>query len=116
MALPFGLTCTLCAWALIILIVKPDDVDVIPLVVYERGSVFGRRNLLVMTSSLAAVCLFATSSLTKGSFGDISIISLSFCAFMFGTGILTEVENICSVPIYRSSVNPILLSLPTAEC
>lgn len=74
------------------MIIKPNDIDSIPLVVYERGNVFGRRNVAVILSSLLTICLFATSSWTKDAFGDISIISLCFVAFMFGSGILTEVD------------------------
>jgi hypothetical protein len=72
---------------------KPDDIDVIPLVVYEKGNMFGKRNSAVVVSSLLAICLFATSSWWKKTFGDISIISLSFVAYMFGSGVLTEVTD-----------------------
>lgn len=91
-ALPFSLLCTILSWILIIMIIKPNDIESIPLVVYERGNVFGRRNVAVILSSLLTICLFATSSWTKDAFGDIAIISLCFVAFMFGSGILTEVD------------------------
>lgn len=91
MALPFGVFCTVLSWLLIIVIIRPNDVDAIPLVVYEKGNVFGKRNIAVILSSLLTIVLLATSSWTKDTFGDISIISLCFVAFMFGSGILTEV-------------------------
>jgi phosphate transporter len=91
-ALPFCLLCTTVAWLLIILIVKPYDVKSIPVIVYERGNVFDKRNTTVIALSLLTIGMFATSTLTANIFGDIAIISLSFVAIMFGSGMLTEVD------------------------
>ena len=91
-ALPFGVLCTILCWLLIVLIERPDDVSSIPAIVYDRNTVIGKRNLAVVGLSLFTIILFATSSLTDEIFGDISIISLSFVAVMFGSGMLSEVD------------------------
>ena len=91
-AMPFSLICTLICWLLIIVVEKPDDVASIPVIVYERSSVIGKRNMTVMAISLLTILLFATSSLTSHIFGDIAIISLCFVALMFGSGMLSEVD------------------------
>ena len=91
-ALPFSLVCTLLCWMLIIAVENPDDVSSIPVIVYERSSVIGKRNATVMVVSLTTILLFATSSLTSHIFGDIAIISLCFVALMFGSGMLSEVD------------------------
>jgi phosphate transporter len=91
-ALPFSLICTIMCWVLIVLVEKPDDVKVIPVIVYERSSVIGKRNVAVMVLSLLTILLFATSALTTAIFGDIAIISLCFVAVMFGSGMLSEVD------------------------
>lgn len=72
---------------------KPDDISSVPVIVYERNNkIFGKRNSTVIFLTLVAILMFATSSFTKQIFGDISIISLTFVAVMFGTGMLTEVD------------------------
>jgi phosphate transporter len=91
-ALPFSLICTVICWILIIVVEKPDDVVAIPVIVYERSSVIGKRNMAVMFLSLLTIVLFATSALTVDIFGDIAIISLCFVAVMFGSGLLSEVD------------------------
>jgi phosphate transporter len=91
-ALPFSLICTVICWILIIVVEKPDDVVAIPVIVYERSSVIGKRNMAVMFLSLLTIILFATSALTVDIFGDIAIISLCFVAVMFGSGMLSEVD------------------------
>ena len=91
-AMPFSLICTFICWLLIIVVEKPDDVASIPVIVYERSSVIGKRNMTVMAISLLTILLFATSSLTSHIFGDIAIISLCFVALMFGSGMLSEVD------------------------
>lgn len=91
-ALPFSLICTVICWILIIIVEKPDDVVAIPVIVYERSSVIGKKNMAVMFLSLLTIVLFATSALTVDIFGDIAIISLCFVAVMFGTGMLSEVD------------------------
>jgi phosphate transporter len=91
-AMPFSLICTFICWLLIIVVEKPDDVSSIPVIVYERSTVIGKRNMTVMAVSLITILLFATSSLTSHIFGDIAIISLCFVALMFGSGMLSEVD------------------------
>lgn len=91
-ALPFSLISTVICWLLIVVVEKPDDVSSIPVIVYERSSVIGKRNVTVMVLSLLTIVLFATSALTTEIFGDIAIISLCYVAVMFGSGMLTEVD------------------------
>lgn len=91
-AMPFGMLCTVLCWLMIVLIERPDDVTSIPVIVYDRNTVIGKRNLAVVGLSLFTIVLFATSSLTENIFGDISIISLCFVAVMFGSGMLSEVD------------------------
>lgn len=93
LSLPFCVVCTLLCWVLIILVVKPDDVDMIPIIVYERSNnVFGKRNIAVILLSLMTILLFATNSGSHSAFGDIGVIALCFVFVMFGTGILSEVR------------------------
>ena len=91
-ALPFSFICTVLCWILIIMVEKPDDVSSIPVIVYERNNIIGKRNMAIMTLSLLTILLFATSALTTKIFGDIAIISLCFVSVMFGSGMLSEVD------------------------
>lgn len=91
-SIPFCVVCTIMAWLLLILIVNPDDVPSIPVIVYERTNVFGKRNTTVMVLSLLTLLLFAFFNFFKDVFGDIAIVSLCFICSMFGTGMLSEVD------------------------
>ncbi len=71
---------------------KPDDVKAIPIIVYERGNVFSKRNVMIMVCSIITLILFASFSSLKSVFGDIGIVALGFVTLMFGTGILSEVR------------------------
>jgi hypothetical protein len=79
------------AWFLIILLVQPNDITSIPVIVYERGNAFGRKNSTIMILSLITLVLFALFQNFKFIFGDISIVALSFVLVMFGSGMLSEV-------------------------
>jgi hypothetical protein len=74
-----------------VLIIDPSDLKSIPVIVYERKSVLGKRNIAVLVLSLLCIGLFASSAFTKAIFGDIGIVSLCYIAIMFGSGMLTEV-------------------------
>jgi len=91
-ALPFCVICVLICWGMIIFMFNPDDVKAIPVIAYEMD-VYGekRRNVTVFLC-IVCVVLFATSFLTKGIFGDIGIISLTFLSVIFGSGMLSEVD------------------------
>ena len=91
-ATPFCLVCVLLCWVLLVLIIEPDDLKAIPVIVYERKSVLGKRNIAVLLLSLACIGLFASSAFTKSVFGDIGIVSLCYIGIMFGSGMLTEVD------------------------
>lgn len=94
-SIPFCVIGTFISWLVIIHILKPNDVKEIPIIVYETSTeVFSRKNIIVMFTSTIAILLLATSSFTKFIFGEIGIISLCFCSFMYGSGLLTEVSLI----------------------
>ena len=82
---------TLLAWVYLLAVVKPDDIKSIPIIVYERGTVFGARNITVVVTSLFTILLFANFRYVEGIFGDIGIVAAVYVAFMFGSGILSEV-------------------------
>lgn len=92
-SIPFCLVCILLGWSLLLAIVQPDDLKAIPIIVYERKSVLGKRNITVILLSLLCICLFASTSLMKSVFGDLGIASLCYICIMFGTGMLTEVRE-----------------------
>ena len=91
-ALPFCFVGILLSWAMLVLIVDPSDLKSIPIIVYERKSVLGKRNVAVLFLSLLCIGLFASSALTKYTFGDIGIVSLCYVSLMFGSGMLSEVH------------------------
>lgn len=92
-SIPFCIINTLIAWVVIIFLVKPDDIESIPVIVYEQHQkVFTKRNITVIFMSTLAITLLATSSMTKWLFGDIGIISLCFVGYMFGSGLLSEID------------------------
>ena len=103
-SLPFGVLNTVIAWAYLIMIVKPDDIDSIPVIVYERGlPVFGKRNITVIASSLLVILLFANFTYVKEVFGEIGIVAAIYVVFMFGSGILSEVSLSSSYQTVHSS-------------
>ena len=91
-SVPFCSICTVIAWFIIILFVKPDDISSIPAIVYERGNAFSKRNVTVMSLTVFTLVLFAIFHNLKPIFGDIGIISLCFVWLMFGSGMLSEVD------------------------
>lgn len=93
-SLPFCVLNTLLAWAYLIVVIKPDDIKAIPVIVYERGlPVFGKRNVTVIATSLLTILLFANFTYVKFIFGEIGIVAALYVAFMFGSGILSEVSG-----------------------
>jgi phosphate transporter len=93
-SLPFCTLGVLLSWAVLCILVRPDDVDTIPAVVYSHqgGGAAGKRNIAVISFCSVIVLLLATSQMWEPYVGDIGIISLCFLSLMFGSGILTEVE------------------------
>ena len=92
-SLPFCVLNTLIAWAYLIIVIKPDDITSIPLIVYERGTVLGKRNITVIVTSLLTILLFANFTYVEYFFGEIGIVAAIYVAFMFGSGILSEVVH-----------------------
>lgn len=76
---------------MILIIMKPDDIESIPIIVYERDTVFSKRNITVIVLSLLTIVLFASFNAIKSIFGDIGVVALTFVSVMFGSGILSEV-------------------------
>ena len=93
-SLPFCVLNTLLAWMYLIAVVRPDDITAIPLIVYERGKVLGKRNITVMVTSLLTILLFANFTYVEFFFGEIGIVAAVYVAFMFGSGILSEVRMV----------------------
>lgn len=92
-SVPFCVICTIIAWLLILILVEPDDISSIPIIVYERGDILGRRNITVMVLSFTTLLIFAFFEYFKPYFGDIGIVSLCFVTIMFGSGMLSEVNS-----------------------
>lgn len=91
-SIPFCTLCVLITWGVLLLILRPYDVEKIPIIVYERGNdIMSRKNLTIIGLSLVTIVLFAMFTVVEDAVGDIGIISLCFVAIMFGSGILTEV-------------------------
>lgn len=93
MSVPFASVCTLLSWGLLCVVYGSGDVKAIPIVVYDReNKPFSIRNLTVVIVSLVTMAAFASFSLFKPYFGDIGMVALLYACFMFGTGILTELD------------------------
>lgn len=81
------------SWALVILLVQPNDVTVIPIVVYNRtDSPMTLRNITVVSLTVIIVLVFGGFGMLKPYLGDIGIASICFIFIMFGSGLLTEVD------------------------
>lgn len=95
-SVPFGVTCTIVSWSILLYLTKPFDVRRIPVVVYDTSaaaqSATSPRSLVVIVASLLVCIAFAGFSVFKPYFGDIGIIALCYIVFMFGSGLLTEVQ------------------------
>lgn len=104
-SLPFCVLNTLLAWVYLVVVVRPDDISCIPLIVYERGTVLGKRNVTVIVTSLLAILLFANFSYVQFFFGEIGIVAAVYVAFMFGSGILSEVCSLSSSTVFFSLNN-----------
>ena len=89
---PFCIICTVLSWLFIILVINPNDITCVPVIVYERGRQLGKRDIAIISLSLFTIILFSGFNYLKEIFGDIGIISLCFVSFMFGTGMLSEVD------------------------
>lgn len=91
---PFAILGTLISWFVITYITHVDnEVKKIPIVVVDlENRLLTTKNLVIMSTSLLTCFLFASFSLFSDYFGDIGVISLCYMGFMFGTGILTEVD------------------------
>ena len=94
-SVPFCVLNTLIAWVFLLVVVQPDDISCIPIIVYERGTkVFGKRNIAVVASSLLTILLFANMPYVEFLFGEIGIVATLYVAFMYGSGILSEVQYV----------------------
>ena len=107
--MPFGVVCVLVSWLFLLVVVRPDDIQSIPVVFYERGGALGKRNIAVIVLTLSVIALFVCFSFFADVFGDIGIISLCFVTIMFGSGLLSEVTSLTNytfpTAIDRSMIN-----------
>lgn len=90
--LPFCLLGVLVAWCLLCIIVRPTDVDHIPMIVYSRGDVLSRKNVFIVSLTLLTIFGWSTIGATEDFFGDLGIIALLFIVIAFGSGILSEAK------------------------
>ena len=90
-SLPFSIINVIVAWLFILLVIQPDDITSIPIIVYERGSFLGKKNIAVIVLSLLTIIMFASFKDIEHIFGDIGIVAMCFVTIMFGSGILSEV-------------------------
>jgi phosphate transporter len=92
-AIPFCTLCVLVTWGILIWIMRPTDVQSIPLIIYScERRLLSARNAIVVALTLMAILLWSTVSITSGMLGDAGIISLLLMVVLFGTGILNEVD------------------------
>ena len=91
-SLPFCTISTVLAWLFLLVVLKPDDITSIPIIVYERGKAFGKRDATVTLLSILTLVMFASFNYFKSFFGDIAIIASLFVTFMYGSGILSDVD------------------------
>lgn len=92
-SVPFGVISVLLSWVIIMLAFDTDDVKEIPLIIHHQMDNLGqKRRVSIVTVSAITIGMFATSNATVDTFGDIGIISLLFLTFIFGSGLLTEVD------------------------
>lgn len=88
---PVAVIGTLFVWMLIIVVMRPNDVDSIPKIIHGNEP-FTLQRAAVCFLSLVTILAWANSSSSKAIFGDLGIISLIFMAIIFGSGILTELD------------------------
>eukprot|EP00640_Fibrocapsa_japonica_P000966 CAMPEP_0113945436 /NCGR_PEP_ID=MMETSP1339-20121228/45883_1 /TAXON_ID=94617 /ORGANISM="Fibrocapsa japonica" /LENGTH=810 /DNA_ID=CAMNT_0000951017 /DNA_START=58 /DNA_END=2491 /DNA_ORIENTATION=- /assembly_acc=CAM_ASM_000762 len=91
-ATPFCVVGVVLAWLVLIAILKPDDVQYIPVIVHKNAKILTHQNMLVLFLSLGTILLWSTISTTRVTFGDLGIIALIFMTIMFGSGFLTQVD------------------------
>jgi phosphate transporter len=91
-SLPLSLVGIFLTWLFMLFIYQPYAVKRIPVVVCEQSEFYTTKNIVTLTASLVTVVAFTFSSQIQPWIGDISIISLLYVAFMFGSGLLTPVD------------------------
>ena len=92
-AVPFGLLGTLISWLIIMYIYPPTNVNKIPVVVIDlESSKITTKSFIVIIVSLITCVMFASFTYFKSIFGGIGIVALSYIVFMYGTGLLSEVD------------------------
>lgn len=89
-SIPYALCGTLITW-FIINIYYPVDIPRIPIVVYDDQPL-STKSMVIIAVSCITCCLFAAFALFKDDLGDIGIVSLCYMVFMYGSGLLTEVD------------------------
>ena len=93
-SVPFGVLGTLISWCMIAFVTHRDEtVNKIPMVLIDLDSdLWTTKNVIIIAVSLTTCVLFACFNLLTDYLGDIGLISLCYMCFMFGSGILTEVD------------------------
>ena len=93
-SVPFGVVGTLLSWFVIVFIThKDENIQRIPIVVIDlENKLFTTKNVIIISTSLLVCILFAMFGLVSEYLGDIGVVSLVYMCFMFGSGILSEVD------------------------
>jgi phosphate transporter len=91
-AVPLCLILTVAAWAILLVLYRPDDVQHVPPILCDREQL-GKRDWVVVAVSVATMIGWAGLQWWEGVVGDAGIISLVSMSFLFGTGILTQVSQ-----------------------
>ena len=79
------MVCLLTTWVYILLVLKPDDVQHVPEIVFERERM-SRNHYVVLFTSFATVALWCTLSVSKPVFGDMGTIAVLPMVTFFGLG------------------------------
>eukprot|EP01135_Chromosphaera_perkinsii_P002521 Nk52_evm37s224 gene=Nk52_evmTU37s224 len=90
-SVPFCVLGLIVLWVYLIVALKPDDVNEIPAIVWEKKPMSFNHYFVLFVTFLTAA-LWCTLSLTKDVVGDLGIIAYLPIILFFGTGILTKAE------------------------
>jgi len=81
-----------CAWGLLMVIIRPDDVKQIPPIVYDDKQPLRVADAAIIVLCVSVIAQWSLFSFLKPLYGALGIISLAFMSIVFGSGILTEVD------------------------
>eukprot|EP00123_Amoebidium_parasiticum_P014325 comp22443_c0_seq1/m.33709 comp22443_c0_seq1/g.33709 ORF comp22443_c0_seq1/g.33709 comp22443_c0_seq1/m.33709 type:complete len:792 (-) comp22443_c0_seq1:35-2410(-) len=88
-AVPTGCFLILCGWLFLLVAIKPNDIKVLPDVLFEskRFNIF---HYLVLAVSFSTIVLWCTQSFTEQIFGNMGFIALFPLVIFLSIGVLTK--------------------------